>query len=253
MAVVNNGVIDLGQCGSQVVNVPYCSVSNDFSKGLIVFFPPARPERRSHIKPYLPRISWHQDILGCDALYLGDPFVDDDWNLSNGSWWLDKNGYTILASLAKHLLSLNKERILIYGSSMGGYAALVLSSLMNVDCIAECPQIDLFKFPGSQKFLRGIGFTADKRLPEHNIFSFWRERGLPEGRVKIILNIGDSLHISQLNDEILDKRNADFIRSFKTGFFDVNFYSSSESYGHSVLPKEKAIENIDKWVRAVNE
>lgn len=233
--------------GGEKGEVPCHYAGDGDSENLIVFLPPARPARRANLNPYIPRVTWSQEMTGCECLYLGDPNVDAEWNISNGSWWLDGGGNTLLHEVSDFILSKKKSRVLAYGSSMGGYAALILASIAKIDAIAECPQIDLYSFPGSKKLLGSLGYGRSNQLSEHNVFSFWRESGPPEGSVDILLNIGDSVHIKQLCGELLNSQNGGMLKGMDAEF-NVEMYSSRESYGHAVLGKNLALKNINRWV-----
>ena len=88
----------------------------------------------------------------------------DDFGLKNyGSWWLGEHGNQDTSNLlklvvekSKNLLNVNEDFILcIYGSSMGGYGAIINAQQLNAKAIyANVPQIKLINSTYSDKGMR---------------------------------------------------------------------------------------------------
>ena len=107
-------------------------LSQNGNTSLIVFLPSVRSKK---IYPYYPRISWKSSLPGYDTLYLADPFQEfDGYQEAGGSWFIRPDGNSDLPRIASILDAwITKScysKVIFYGSSMGGYAALVLASLI---------------------------------------------------------------------------------------------------------------------------
>ncbi|MBB4865103.1 pimeloyl-ACP methyl ester carboxylesterase [Pseudomonas nitritireducens] len=132
------------------------------SRKVVVFLPSASDK---DIYPYYPRLSWENDLSGkVNVLYINDPFQHlDAYKTPMGSWYISPSGDFVLPEVAvllqDFLSGKGIDEVLYYGSSMGGYAAVVLASLHpGAKAIAECPQLFLSGHPGSryvyENFLR---------------------------------------------------------------------------------------------------
>jgi hypothetical protein len=136
---------------------------------LVVFLPSVRSKA---IYPYYPRISLKDKISHADTLYLADPFQDQaEYAEPGGSWYIDTAGKSDLFRIAEVLEEWLKQstykKVVFYGSSMGGYAALVLASLVRgSSAIAECPQTDLLKHPGSSYVINRFCNGSTANLPD---------------------------------------------------------------------------------------
>jgi hypothetical protein len=135
----------------------YCQ--NDFfgslnSDKLLVFLPSVNGKK---VYPNYPRRSWANELSKkYNVLYLSDPYQPlPQYEEPMGSWFISPDGFLTLEVLAKKISLLAKEietdDVVFYGSSMGGYAAIILASLLDGSkAIAECPQLYLKKHPGSR-------------------------------------------------------------------------------------------------------
>lgn len=123
---------------------------------LCIFMPSVRAKK---IYPYYPRLSWRQKLSQIDTLYIANPFQElDEYQEAGGSWFIAPDGISVLPliaeSLKKYIEKIHYQKVIIYGSSMGGYAAIILGSLIdNSSVIAECPQMYLNKHPGSKNII----------------------------------------------------------------------------------------------------
>lgn len=126
------------------------------SENLICFLPAVRSKP---IYPYFPRINWAEKLREFDCLYLSDPFQNEaPYQGAGGSWFISQNGVSVLGEISEILSRFFDEKkyrnIIFYGSSMGGYAAIVLGAMRPCSyVIAECPQLYLEKHPGSLEVL----------------------------------------------------------------------------------------------------
>jgi len=124
------------------------------SNKLLVFLPSVNGKA---FYPYYPRRSWGEELArNYNVLYVSDPYQPlPQYKEPMGSWFISPEGDSTIKTLSEKISQLKKEinvnDVIFYGSSMGGYAAIVLSSLISGSkAVAECPQIYLKKHPGSR-------------------------------------------------------------------------------------------------------
>ena len=91
---------------------------------LIVLLPAARPPDCVH-DVYFSRLTWAPDILGIGgALFFADPFCYQPHSMATGmsSWFITDTGDLLFDEMAKVIthVGASYERIIVYGSSMGG-------------------------------------------------------------------------------------------------------------------------------------
>lgn len=147
----------------------YCE--NEFhrsecSKTLLVFLPSVNGRG---VYPYYPRHSWASILVKWfNILYISDPYQPlPQYKESGGSWFISPDGEMTLPVLAKKIENfadaIDANNIVFYGSSMGGYAAIVLGSMVKGGkVVAECPQLYLEKHPGSR-------FVCETLLDQKNL------------------------------------------------------------------------------------
>jgi hypothetical protein len=145
----NHSAIVMGYCKNRF----FQSEDKD-SKKLLVMLPAVN---NSNNFPYFPRISWGPELSKkYHVLYVSDPYQHHPcYSSVGGSWFISPDGVPSLVALADKINSLKTHHglddVLFYGSSMGGYAAIVLSSYFKGSkAVAECPQLYLNKHPGSR-------------------------------------------------------------------------------------------------------
>lgn len=160
---------------------------------LLVLLPSAI-KRADPPNPYYARISWHASVpTQYDCLYLSDPYFNETRPFG-GSWFIhsinNNEGLNIIKEcISKY--SVNYESVTIYGSSMGGYAALALSNNSYKKIIAECPQIYLDRYPDSANYLKSISLDVDKT---HNINKILCSNA-SNSHIDIYVNASDHHHI----------------------------------------------------------
>jgi hypothetical protein len=142
--------------------------------GVVIFMPSAKSEAVKSHYPYYPRHTWANLLDRYCVVYVGNPCDRLVCDFAPGSWFL--NGATsALPSLADILIDLVGvgRNILVYGSSMGGYAGVILGSLIGAShVIAECPQIDLPKYPPFKALLTDYLPGSIHETPWLNVFNF---------------------------------------------------------------------------------
>lgn len=170
---------------------------NTHSKQLIVFLPSVRAKK---IYPYYPRIGWSESLnKDFNLLYIADPFQDMEiYQEAGGSWFICPEGKSVLPDLALKINEFVKNQnfadVYFYGSSMGGYAAIILSILTPRSiAFAECPQIYLEKHPGSINVIQKTGaMKSDDLIPESiDLILNINKSERIDFDINIILNIHD--------------------------------------------------------------
>lgn len=221
----------------------YCEnafIKSPNSNTLLVFLPAVNGK---NIYPYYPRRSWGKELSeNYNVLYISDPYQPfPDYKEPMGSWFISPDGdstITVLAEKIKLFMEdISVENVIFYGSSMGGYAAIILSSLIkDSKAIAECPQIYLHKHPGSR-------FVCENILKEDiNNFSIEPLQFLKSGIQKYVY-ITCSLFDRHYDQHILP-----FLEDCKNELSSVEsnisiniFNNYSYKKGHVALCKEDAL------------
>lgn len=120
---------DQGHCDSMVVLMPAA-------------LPPMRADR---LRPIFSRWKWAEEWPNSTVLAVADPSMRKAPEL-NGAWYIDPEADVIraIADIAVQLATvrgISRERIVFYGSSLGGYGALMAASAARASAVAEVPQI----------------------------------------------------------------------------------------------------------------
>lgn len=121
---------------------------------LVCFMPAAISASVSRDPRQLSRFSWHSEIPEYHVLALSDPALGLDDEIL-GAWYLHPTADLMqeMAAIVKDLvadLGLDNHQVLFYGSSLGGFGALGMASLLpGSSAIAEIPQIDVACWPVS--------------------------------------------------------------------------------------------------------
>lgn len=124
------------------------------SEVLLVFLPSVNGK---DVYPYFPRKSWAEELVKkYNVLYISDPYQPlSQYKVPMGSWFISPDGKLTLGVLAEKIFEVKEQigakEVIFYGSSMGGYAAIILASLIGeAKAVAECPQLYLLNHPGSR-------------------------------------------------------------------------------------------------------
>jgi hypothetical protein len=211
---------------------------------LCIFLPSGRAPNA--ISTY-PRLGWKKRLSGLDILYLADPYQNvEEFKAIGGSWFISREGDSILPVFAevlnRFIAKSGYRRTILYGSSMGGYAAIILGCWIdNSHAIAECPQIFLDKYPVSNGVItRFCSPEQREKLP--NAVSILLENA-NSSRFTIAVNAFDQHHV---NEHILPLMNLLTARETPVKS-RINFlFYINEIYprGHTALMIEDAIHLI---------
>ncbi|WP_420934011.1 D-glucuronyl C5-epimerase family protein [Alteromonas sp. A081] len=123
------------------------------TRNIVVFLPSAQKQSEPPKIPVFHRASWGTELSYTTIITLSDPALNDVGG--HACWFLsaeyDKDYIESLSEFLKVItskLSLVGLGIYLYGSSMGGFGALMMAShLPNSHAIAEVPQLDLRTYP----------------------------------------------------------------------------------------------------------
>ncbi|MGV2899419.1 hypothetical protein ACNPPY_26945 [Achromobacter sp. AGC78] len=222
---------------------PYKLRHRDGQDSLLVFLPSARTH---HSWPYYPRAQWEEKFSPhFDVLYLSDPYQESAYaEKFGGSWFIDSDGNSKLWDVAESMrIAIEKggyRKVVFYGSSLGGYASLVLASLIpGTIAIAECPQINLAKHAGAKFVLDNVQMT-EKGAKLLDIFSLI-EQNNATSKYKIVCNIGDhhfQAHVLPLLDAISKGDPTKF------DIECISYFSGKYGSGHTALQYDDASQLI---------
>lgn len=218
------------------------------SKKLVVFLPAVNGK---NVYPYYPRITWASELASkVNVLYVSDPYQPrEEYKEPMGSWFISPEGESALPIIAEKLAEFLKSNdiaeVLFYGSSMGGYSAIILSSLIPNSCaVAECPQLFLRKHPGSRYVIDNVVETS------FNEALFEPFHFLKNGCSKYV-EIACSIYDRHYENHVLPF--VELLNSTESTLstrIDVNLFSSmSYKRGHVARVKEEAYASIHRILK----
>lgn len=221
---------------------------NTNSKKLVVFLPPVNGKS---FYPYYARISWAPELAAkVNVLYVSDPYQPlEKYKEPMGSWFISPEGKSALPEIAEKIVDFSNdngiEEILFYGSSMGGYSAIILSSLVpNSSAVAECPQLFLKKHPGSRYVIENI---APEIIDESLFEPFYFLKNGCSNYIEISCSIYDRHYRNHVLPFVRLLESAENILTTK---IDVNFFSDANySKGHVARFKEQAFVSINRILK----
>lgn len=237
------------------MHIDLFSVFKEGARKVVVFLPSAQPVSSDPVNPVFHRWSWERGIRGAHVLSFSDPVLYEA-NI-HASWFFSDSCDDVIKrmeySLRKILkvFNLNDDDVLFYGSSMGGFGALMLSSLFDgAMAIAEVPQLNMINYPYvsakkavSDKVLSGQDFDQFCRIyPEKSsvIERFKSNNYIPP--FKLITNSkdeGSREHIEFLG-ELYDAKDC-----FKR-WGDYSLCFLSEDIGHKPLQTVQGVSIINE-------
>lgn len=133
-----------------VVDALFCFRKN--TKKLVVLLPSAQPANKEVVNPNFHRWSWFSQLRDVSFVCLSDPTLN--FSSARCGWFLGDGGADCIGDMSVFLDELFDltgfffESLVIYGSSMGGFGALMLAARRaDSVALAEVPQLDLRKYP----------------------------------------------------------------------------------------------------------
>lgn len=227
---------------------------------LICLLPSAQASSQEISNPIFHRWSWYQNLKNNNVLSISDPALytgkmHANWFLSNER----NNDYiTEISDFIEEIsykVNINKNKIILYGSSMGGFGALMIASKLKESfTIVEVPQIDLTKY-SIKNAIKSIEVNIlendsilnfSKKFPEKiNVYERWKlNKAIPSFR--LITNVKDNAYQEHLDFFISLNKLNDEVESIG----DKQLTIISEEIGHKPLSTEYGIQFIKN---AINE
>lgn len=244
---------------SSGLDIDYLSM-NDEADGMVVLMSnalvPGREDRRF---PAFHRWSWASSWAGSHVLSVADPGLRDN-PVPDGAWYLDAQHDTIHAiaetvAAEAEQRGIPLDRVVYYGSSLGGFGALCAAAVTHSHAVAEVPQIDFQRwFPGAIKKVEEHvihGSIAQLRAAHPERVDVW-ERFRHEGHIPsftILTNEHDKSFEDQLG-LISSVRDHALYRKTRA-----ELVITAATTGHQVLPKEFATRVVQEalhWSRPVD-
>lgn len=217
--------------------------------GVVIFMPSAKSEIYRSLYPYYPRHKWANSLKKYCVIYVGDPCDKLVSDFSPGSWFFHREISLIpaLKNLLQNFIGSSNKNILVYGSSMGGYGALLLGQLIRAKyVIAECPQIDLYKYHPFRQLLNGYIGDGVLNSPWSNVFKFYNKFGFNDGmKVDIYINLGDQAHIRYIVEDLKDPLNRELLRNIEVGNLNIVLNNLHDGFGHVNFPIDIGVVKIN--------
>lgn len=214
------------------------------SSHLIVLLPSAQ-NKKNKLNPVFHRWSWAYCFNNESVIAISDPSLYFSSEISSG-WFISGDEKDLIVEIADFVkkiskaLGIDESKIILYGSSMGGFGALMLAScLEGAFAIAEVPQIDLRRY-GVKSALKDI---SNELLNGEDIGEYYQrfpervsiiDRFLFQKRVPSFDIVTNSLDDAYLEQQEFYKK----VSQIKNGISkkgDINFTVLSHDIGHKPL------------------
>lgn len=220
---------------------------------LVCFMPAAQTGSGTRRFKLFSRWSWQTEMPNQHVLALSDPALGLDDEI-RGAWYLHPS-HDLMVDMANMVkeqiveLGLTNESVLFYGSSLGGFGALGMASLLpGSNAIAEIPQIDvsLWPSPGSVKGMetRILKTTFAEHKLKHPEMVDVRDRFKKSNLVPPFVVISNESDMSI--DE--QRKFMDDVYGFQLPKLGQQQLLLTEQIsGHYALSREDALSLINRW------
>ncbi|GAA3542835.1 hypothetical protein AFL01nite_10250 [Aeromicrobium flavum] len=182
-------------------------VERDSASTLLVLMPSAVGGDTAHRHPAYARWQWADHFPHAHVMAIADPAMGSHESL-RGAWYMHAEAdviTAIAAAITPIVDRLQVDRVVAYGSSLGGFGALALAAaLPRTTAIAEVPQIDFARWLGSAKVAvetHILGDDLESHRTRHPHQVSVEARFLAAGRVPpyvIVSNVLDHSYRDQL-------------------------------------------------------
>lgn len=226
------------------LDIDYLSM-NDGTDGMVVLMSnalvPGREDRRF---PAFHRWSWAMSWPDSHVLAISDPALRGN-PIPDGAWYLDAKHDTIHAvaevvAAEAEQRGIPMDRVVFYGSSLGGFGALCAAAVTRSHAVVEVPQIDFQHwFPGAIKKVEEHvlhGSILDLRAAHPERVDVW-ERFLHEGHIPSFTIVSNELDKSFQDQLELIGKVREHPLYEKTR---AELVITGLARGHQVLPKDEA-------------
>ncbi|KPM61485.1 hypothetical protein HB4184_18335 [Pseudomonas putida] len=228
------------------------------SKKLVCLMPSALPAGREKPDAVFHRWSWcshiHENVISLNDPTFSTSEIFCGWFLGDGSKDLISQHAEQVRQIARKL-NVDDCDIIFYGSSMGGFAALMMASVVGgSSAIAEVPQLDLREYP-VKGAIRDVekyclnGTSLESFSSEHpNLISvferFKKEKNVPN--FTIVTNNADIEFLAALDFfKALNLHDRAFDRKGRT-----ELKVHADNIGHRPLPTTIGVELIKAAIQA---
>lgn len=220
---------------------------------LVCFMPAAQTGNGTRRTKLFSRWNWQTIMPNQHVLALSDPALGLDDEI-RGAWYLHPTSDLMpemadMVSKQVELLGLTNKQVLFYGSSLGGFGALGMASLLpGSSAIAEIPQIDIAQWPspGSIKAMesRILGKPFAEHRVAHPEMVDVRDRFKKSGFVPPFLLVSNETDLSiKVQKEFMD--DVASYDSPKAG--QQKMLLTSHIKGHAALSQADALDLIERW------
>lgn len=228
-------------------------VQRAVADSLVCFLPAAQRHEVQRRNPVFHRGTWHEDLPESHVLTVSDPalYLDDE---ILACWFVDPN-LDVIRAVSDFIvrvaerLGVPRNRIILHGSSMGGFGALGIASCIGESlAIAEIPQLDLQRWPVpsalaaiEQRILGGMTLDDFRGVwPERiDILSRFVSSGVVPS-FWLIVNRGDKIFPEQL--EFMGELSLISKRVHAIG--EQKLWVQPDVHGHGPLSRSRAVEII---------
>lgn len=228
------------------------------SEHLICVLPSAQVAMQPIKNPIFHRWSWYKNFPNTSFIALSDPALYKAE--LHGTWFISNDKVDLIRLLADficcltHKLKIDSSKVILYGSSMGGFGGLMIAShIPRAIAVVEVPQLNLGYYPHKNALkkienaiLNEMTFEAFSALfPERtNVLArFIYAKNIPSFR--LITNDKDSAYLEHI--EFVSKLNT--LRGYVGGIGDYQLSIVAESVGHAPLPSSYALKFIETAIR----
>jgi len=153
------------------------------AKRLICLLPSAQPASLPQQNPVFHRWSWFNHFPECHIVAFSDPGLYSSAEV-RAAWFMGR-GDDLITELARNInqlvakLDISLSDVVVYGSSMGGFGALMLAAeLRSPIAVAEVPQLDMRLYP-----IKGAIQDLEEMVLNRSLESYYAE--FPE-RVSVL-------------------------------------------------------------------
>lgn len=217
---------------------------------MVVLMPAAlSPGRSDRQRIFYTRATWQDQWPTSDVICFSDPAIGQDSRL-NGAWYMHRD-YDVIQALADLVMeqadsrNISHNRIVVYGSSLGGFGALMLAAhIPGARAVAEVPQLDFALWLPSavaevEQYILGEPVKEfRKRHPERVsvLHRFLFASRIP--KFSILTNGNDF--------RIAEQRNfMQWVRQSKLPKNGMNLLIENDTtYGHEVLSKDQLVQFV---------
>lgn len=253
-----NEKIVLTQVIDSISNIDCLCCFRKNAKKVIILLPSAQPVSSEVKNPVFHRWSWMDNFKDSHVLCLSDPTLY--YGNVHAGWFVGNGDVNVIDAMSDFIdkilkkLDLTGNNVLFYGSSMGGFGAMMLATKTRGSiAVAEVPQIDLKNYP----FKNALSLIANKVLKKDDFFKAFQDQ--PECIDVLskfeLENYVPSLHLITNNLDPACSEHLDFITSItknsKALFSDIGDISItilSDAIGHKPLPTNIAIPIINSVI-----